>query len=432
MHGKLNSFQKTMLQWNEMHPYNAVHVARIPGALNPEELWLSLSATLERRGLTHLVLDRERSTFAYQGGPLKCDVKILASEGDPKPVLQAEVERQLNTPFVQTQELSPFRFFTVPANGSLFLGLVYFHPVADAESIVFLFRDLVRAYRQQAALAAPFQWELYPDHRSHLLQRHPEVVARRLFALPGQVRRLKESHRPRYRDALNLSNGFSLFSMKPEHLRALVAAGKSWSVTVNDLLLALLMKSVSPFSANRAQAGRRRKLTVGCIVNLRRDLGIDSARMFGLFLGSFTVTHAVPAGISLRELAGDIRRQTLGIKRHRLYLGTPLELGFGRFMLRFFSPERRKKFYQKNYPLWGGITNMNLNSLWGPPDDDGPMDYFRGVSTGPATPLVLSVTTVGDRANVGLSYRATVFTPREIEQVRGNFMQDLEQLREVA
>ena len=64
-------------------------------------------------------------------------------------------------------------------------------------------------------------------------------------------------------------------------------------------------------------------------------------------------------------------------------------------MLIFFSPERRKKFYQKNYPLWGGITNMNLNSLWTSGQKRVPLDYFRAVSTGPATPLVLSVTTVG-------------------------------------
>jgi hypothetical protein len=168
---------------------------------------------------------------------------------------------------------------------------------------------------------------------------------------------------------------------------------------------------------------------VGCIVNLRRELGIDSARTFGLFLGSFTVTHTVPDGLCLQELARDIRQQTAVIKRRRLYLATPLELGLGRFVARFFSPERRRKFYQKNYPLWGGLTNMNLNSLWEQSHADGLLDYLRGVSTGPATPLVFSVTTVGDHANVALSYRSTVFSPQDIESVKNCFMQHLDQLR---
>jgi hypothetical protein len=109
-----------------------------------------------------------------------------------------------------------------------------------------------------------------------------------------------------------------------------------------------------------------------------------------------------------------------------------MELGLGRLLLSFFSPERRRKFYQKNYPLWGGLTNMNLNSLWAKSNDDGPADYFRAVSTGPVTPLVFSVTTVGDRANVGVSYRSTVFSATDIESVKNNFMQHLEELQSAA
>jgi len=53
---------------------------------------------------------------------------------------------------------------------------------------------------------------------------------------------------------------------------------------------------------------------------------------------------------------------------------------------------------------------MNLNSLWPQePGKDGLADYFRAVCTGPATPLVLSTTTSGDRLNVGLTYRTAVF-----------------------
>jgi hypothetical protein len=71
---------------------------------------------------------------------------------------------------------------------------------------------------------------------------------------------------------------------------------------------------------------------------------------------------------------------------------------------------------------------MNLNSVWEKSDEDGLLDYFRGVSTGPVTPLVFSVTTVGDHANVGVSYRATVFSPQDIASVEGHFRREMEQL----
>jgi hypothetical protein len=428
MRGRANSFQKTMLQWDEMHPYNAVHVVRIPGILDMAQLRRCLNTTLESRGLTNLRLNLAAHRYEYDGGPTDWDVKVIADGDEPLGLLQAEIEQQLNTPFRTGKRFQPFRFFAVPGSNTFLLGLSYFHPVADAESIVLLLRDLVRAYAQKGATETPTRLDLYPDHRARLLFRHPVVVARKLLALPEQIRNLKQSHRPRYRDPQDLRNGFSLFSLDSGRLHRLLAAGKSWNLTANDLLLALILKSFSPLSTGRANAARRRKLSVGCIVNLRRELRVDSPRTFGLFLGSFTVTHAVSRDITLRELAADIRAQTVLIKRQRLYLATPMELGLGRFVLRLFSPERRRKFYQKHYPLWGGLTNMNLNSLWEQSKDGGPMDYIRGVSTGPVTPLVFSVTTVGDRANIGLVYRRAVFSDAQVEQMKRDFLSAIHDL----
>jgi hypothetical protein len=430
MHGRLNSFQKTMLQWNDLHPYSAVHAVQLPGVLDEARLQTRIQATLEARGLANLTLNRENGTFRYQGGRPGCELKILPGCDDPRSALFAEMERQLNTPFVQTDQFSPFRFFVAPAGDSFLLGLTYFHPAADAGSVVLLMKDLAHAYLKPGPPDSPVPLDLYPDSRSHLLRRHARVLVRKLIALPSQMRKMRRSHRPQCRDAADLYNRLSFFSLGPEKLSLVVAAGKAWSVTVNDLWLALLMKSLSPLASGRAQARKRRNISLGCIVNLRRNLPADSRPAFGLFLGSFTVTHEVPDGISLRALAGDLGRQTLAIKEHKLYLGTPLELGLARFMLRFFPPDGQNKFYQKNYPLWGGITNMNLNSLWGREDDQVPMDYFRGVSTGPATPLVLSVTTVRDRVNIGLSYRSAVFSSEDIQNLKCRFMNHLDQIQE--
>ena len=432
MHGRLNSFQKTMLQWDDLHPYTAVHVVRIAGRLDENRLRKGIQATLEARGLTHLSLDRASGAFHYEGGPAVCEIRAIAGGEHPHSALFAEMESQLNTPFAPTGRFNPFRFFVAPAGDSFFLGLVYFHAVADAESVALLLGELVEACDKGSAPAFSEPLDLYPDGRSHLLRRHPKVVARRLLTLPTQIRNLRRSCRAPCRDAANMANRFIFFSLGPETLRSVVAAGKSWEVTVNDVWLALLLKSLSPLAAERMRARKRQAISVGCIVNLRATLAVDSRRTFGLFLGSFTVTHEVPDGIGLRTLARDVQQQTAAIKRHRLFLGTSLELGFARFMLKFFSPERRTKFYPKNFPLWGGITNLNLNSLWKAEGNDGPLDYFRGVSTGPATPLVLSVTTIRDRANIGLTYRSAVYSPEGVEGLKGCFLNELAQLKEHA
>jgi len=412
-----------------MHPYSAVHVAQIRGALDAAGLRDSINSAVAKHGLTRLLLDCARFTFQYETGPADCEVRTILGDEGSWSTLQAEIERQLNLPFDHLGPFNPFRFLVAPATDSFLLGVVYFHPAADAESVVWLLRDIVTCYRERGAWASRDCLELYPDSRAHLL-RHPLLVARKLLSLPAQIRNLRHSHRAAYRDANDMANGFLCFSLGPEDLRSLVTAATSWDVTVNDLLMALQMKSLSPCSALRAQACKRGAISLGCIVNLRKDLGLDSRPVFGVFLGSFTVTHKVPPGISLRELAADLARRTAPIKRHRLYLASPLELGFARFMFRFFSPRRQKKFYAKHYPLWGGITNMNLNPLWAPSDPHGPLDYFRAVSTGPVTPLVLSVTTVGERVNLGVSYRTTVFAKPDIEDLQSRFREHLEETRQ--
>lgn len=432
MPGKLNSFQRTMLQWNDLHPYNAVHVVRIPGAFDPEHLRSVLRDTLAARGLSGLTLDCTHGTFQYHGGSALSEIKLLAGGDDPRRALATEIEHQLNRGFLVAERFDPFRFFVLPEAGSFSLGLVYFHAIADAESIALLLKKMTEAYRGHASPESSQPVELYPPRYDHLLRQQPGALVRKLCALPALVRELRRSCRPRYRDPQDLHNGFDLFSLKPAALVRLAEAGNSWGVTFNDVLLAVLLSCVAPLAFRRTRARRRRKISLGCIVNLRKDLGLDSARTFGLFLGSFVVTHEVPAGMRLKDLAVDIRRQTLAIKGRRLYLGTPLELAVARRFLPFYSTALRKKLYQKHYPLWGGITNMNLNALWEQPAGQEPVDYFRAVSTGPVTPLVLSVTTVGDVVNVGLSFRSTVFAAPEIERIKTDFVNALSQVSESA
>jgi hypothetical protein len=411
-----------MLHWNDLHPYNAVHVVRVPQALDSARLTQAINGTLEATGLTNLVLNREQGTYCYQGGPTRTEIKPVSTGGNAQAALATEIEDQLNLGFAYAGTFNPFRFFIVPEEDGFFLGVVYFHAIADAESLVHLLRRIVDAYRQTEPTAVG-GLEIHPPTQGSLLRRHPSVFARKLAGLPAQIRNLRSSCRVAYRDANDGHIGFIFLSLSPDELRPLIAAAKSRNVTVNDLFLALLLKCLSPLAVRRKESSKRRKLSVGCIVNTRKDLALDSPRTFGLCLGSFVVTHEVPEDLGVVELAGEIQRQTAAIKRQQLYLGAGLELAVANRLLSFYSTARRKKLYQKHYPLWGGLTNMNLNALWAQPEGKPAVDYFRAVSTGPVTPLVLSVTTVGDRMNIGLTCRTTVFSAAAIAAIKDHFLQ---------
>lgn len=417
-----------MLQWNAMHPYNALHVARIAGTLDLARLRDAIHVTLESWGLTGLALNRDQGRYQYHGGPAGCEIKTVAGPDSPRSALHLEIERQLNTAFVLSERFDPFRFFVAPDSDSFSVGLVYFHAVADAESITRLLKGIVDTYRKGRSSEVSEPMNLYCNRHNSLLGR-PVLVTRKLLAIPAQMRAMRSSCRPRCRDAQDLANGFDHFSLSRDGLLSLRAAGKSWGVTLNDLFLALLLKSLSSLAIGRTKSRKRRAISEGCIVNLRSALGVDSRQTFGLFLGSFTITHEVPEGIGLKDLARDVQQQTAAIKGHKLFLGTPIELAFARLMLKFLSPEQRLKFYPKNYPLWGGITNMNLDSIWPQASGDLPVDCLRAVSTGPVTPLVLSITTSNGGANLGLSYRTAFFSQAQVEEIRNCFLGAIGQLR---
>ncbi|NIP40410.1 MAG: hypothetical protein GTN39_02725 [Candidatus Aenigmarchaeota archaeon] len=183
------------------------------------------------------------------------------------------------------------------------------------------------------------------------------------------------------------------------------------------MFLALLLTSLSPLASKRGKSRRRKKISVASIVNIRKDLFLKGSGQFGVFLSSFSVSHAVPEETGIERLVKDIHIETEKIKRNRLYIRSVAELRTAVFLIRSFFKKRKKRFYAKYFPLWGGITNINLNTLWSDTGNTVPVDYLRAVSTGHATPLVFSFTTVNDKINVGVSYRKTVFSEADIERI---------------
>jgi hypothetical protein len=413
-----------MLQWNDLHPYNAVNVLRIYESFEFEKLRRAVNTTLEAQGLTGLSLDRSRGTYRYEGGPARCEIKLINDE-NPQSALASQIERQLNSAFLHIESFDPFRFFVVPDGNSFSLGICWFHPIADVHSIVRLTRDIFARYGGREP-GCRETFDLYPGRYSGPLS-HPALLVRRLASLPSYVRNMHTSYRVPFRDIDDSQVRYTPICLGSEKLHCLVKTARSWDLTVNDLLLALTMKCLPLLCWNPARQNRP-KISIGNIVNTRNDLRLGKQHKFGVFLGSFVVSHEVPEGASLMDLARDIRRQTLAIKKDRLYLATTLDLAFGRFMLSFFSTKRKKKFYQKYYPLLGGITNINLNSLWEQQPGERPIDFFRAVSPGPTTPFILNLTTVREAVNISMTWRPAFFTAKEIQGLKDRFFEALNRI----
>jgi hypothetical protein len=417
--GRFNLFQTAMLRWRDLHPYSAVHAIRIDQPLDAALLASVIDGHLESRGLTGLELDVARGRFEYAGGKARSSIAIRAGGHAPLDVLEREIERELNTPFAHDGSLVPFRFFVVDAGAYFHLALTYDHFIAAGDSIVVLLAGIHDGYFAKEVTprdARPYQ--RYPATCLRLFRRHPGALLRGVRRLGELAASCRRSVRPRYPGGADLANAFAQCRIEPADFSALVRTAKAWHVTVNDLLLALLLKALEPVVGERPLGQRRRELAVASIVNLRRDFGYDVNTTFGQFLSSFRVSHPMPPGMAVGELARDIHAETQRVKGEKLYLQNLLAIGTMGLFWRFLSVAQRASFHAKNYPAWGAITMVNVDPLWTeagarPP----PPTYLRAVSTGPLAPLILAVTTSAGVLQIGFSYRTTAFTRADIDAI---------------
>jgi hypothetical protein len=423
--GRLNLFQATMLDWRDQHPYNAVHAVALAAPLDAHALARAIDAELAHCGLTHFEVDRARGRYAWHGGAAETALEIVEPGDDWEASLARAFERHLNAPFARDGRIDPFRFFAMPVAGGCVLGLAYDHFVAGGDSIIVLLNAIADRYAGDAGPDAPPR--LYPRTHAHLFVRHPLRFARGLARLPSLAASCRRTIRPCYRAVDDGRNGFTFFMLDARRYTTLRRVAKGWGVTLNDALMALLLLAQASIRPPRDMRKRRRELAVGSIVNLRNEHREDPRATFGQFLSSLRVSHPVPDGITLEELARDVHRATARIKREKLYLTTLFAMAVDRAFARFQSPRQRMGIYAKNYPVGAGVSSLNVNALWRG-SEPAPL-YVRGVPTGPLSPIVVAVTTSGDTLCAGVSYRTAAVSADDVARIRDDVLARIDALQ---
>ncbi len=413
-----------MLRWRALHPYNAVHLVRIDRPLDATRLGAIVDRQLPALGLTGFALDARRRRYAYRGGAARTAVAVHPGGVQPTHTLEGVVEEALNAPFAYDGALDPFRFFCID-NGTWFhLGLAYDHVVAGGDSIVVLLEGIVGRYRGEAPEAPSARpLDRYPRTYGRLFLRHARATLRGIPRMREIAAACRRSVRPADPGRDDPHNSFAYRRIDAPEFAALVRTAKGWDVTVNDLLLAMLLKALEPLAGKRDPGRQRHELGVASIVNLRRDLGIDPKATFGQFLSSFRVSHPMPHGFTLEQLARDVRTETARIKRERLYLQNLIAIAASGLLWRFLSREQRRGFYAKNYPVWGALSILDVSALWaGTGAPTPPPEYIRAIPTGPLAPVVVAATTVGDVLHLGFSWRTAAFSAETVGALASRFV----------
>jgi hypothetical protein len=415
----LNAFQRLARAWERVHPYNAAQVLRVRGPLDLPALERAWAAALEGTGLGRVRMVGEAFRHESLNGELmRYPVRVRPAGAS----LEAHLSAELNRPFGDPGE-PPFRPFVAPSADGYSFGVVYQHWVADSVAIRLLLREWFRRlYDAGRGTARPLRhsaagyWRLFGPGRGGW---RPVEVAMSLFRRHMRYRRARKVRTFGEQDYPVRV----LLREAPEGLvQRLYAWARDAGVKLNDVFLAAAAESCQRLVPVQHRRNRR-DVAVGSIVDLRPYAGTDLDDTFGLFLGFTEVVCRPP---ELCDFAKLVRSVAMQNRRHR-------QLGIGQSSLgwmiaavaagRFVPGERLYHFFRKEAPLLAGVSNVNLNRTWAAEYHPQLItDYLRVSPTGPLAPLVFTLTTLGPRLTLSLTYRPALLDEQMASQLATIFL----------
>jgi hypothetical protein len=414
-----------MRRWSGLHPYNAGQVMEVSGPPDRARWKHAVEAVIRDLGL-----GKPRFTggeFAVQFIPV-AEIAIEQAEGG----LEAFFSEELNRPFAAGD--LPIRFCILPAPskgehgaGSHYLAAVYDHWIADSRAMRELMHRIYDRYRAGEGgatlppltlVAAPFE-KLFRKHISLL----PRAQAMRESL--KNIWRHRNGFRLNLRNPLDFATGFAMRELPDGLIQRLHAFARQQKASVNDLFIALIGQSLGAYTApERLKKSKkpmhfaRRKLGIGTIVDIRDAAAEPLDCVFNLYLSSFTVLLESPEKRPADELTRAVAAETSRVKKSLAAVRGFFALAAARFWYDVYdSPRFRASLLHKTVPVVAGISNVNMTGSWADPngnaaaqgDEPRVLDYIRISPVGPLIPVVFTLTTIGGRLTLCVTYRKTTF-----------------------
>ena len=442
---ELNAFQSLMRQWSKMHPYNAGQVMRVSGQADRERWKLAAESVIGELGLgkPHYM----RSERAVEFIPVQ-EVAIETTEGGRD--LQTFFNEELNRPFAAGD--LPIRFCILPADpvggeDSHFLAAVYDHWIADSRAMRELMQRIFVRYRAGGADTADSLPPLT------LQAPHFNTLYRKFVGWWARASATRESlkniwrHRRGFRlnlwDPLNFQSRFLLRELPEGLIERLYRYAKERGASVNDLFIAVIGQATGEVTAqNRLGKVRkplhygRRQVGIGTVVDIRDAANQPLDRVFNLYLSSYSILLDNPEKRSVDDLTRAIAAETRRIKQKQLAVRGYAALLTAQFWYDLYdSPRFRAMLLHKTVPVVAGISNVNMTGTWAdveanrtPESADTPrvLDYIRISPAGPLIPLVFTLTTIGGRLSLCVTYRIMAFHADRLTSLVDDFIERLE------
>ena len=388
--------------------FNGVQVVRVAPTLDAALLRQALLHLQAQHPLLRIRLrgDDRRLFITDQGaGPLPLSVRPLVADTD----WIAHAEAELNQPFLLTDDhLSRLRLLQGPAYSDLIFA--HHHLLADALSVIFVFRDLLSLLASGRG----------PDSLPTRLPPRPPMPALlppkgRGLGLLGPMNRFFWKHvaaRP-FRRARKMpietwvppgERKNRVFHRTLDFGTTLLNCARSENTTVHGAVAAaLLLATATEVFADRIATGKTTRVGCFAAVNLRAELQPEVQQEMGLYISQVTTFHRLVPLPNFWQLARQVRQElSVTLKSGEQYLTLPL---IGLFIpARGDVASRFVRRFDGASPGLTGLTNLQKLPI---PLTYGPLsivDYQITVGVSVVGQLLLAVTTVRDKINLNFIF----------------------------
>lgn len=428
---RFNVFQQSMLRWDRLHPYNAVHAVRVQGPARPEALRDAAWEIARRAELGELALNYFHTRYEYRP-PQVIRVQEVAPGRSAEARLAEIMTEEINTPFHGAAH-HPIRWtvFNEAGGDAHYIVLCYHHIISDGHGIERVLSAVLRRYLNLPA----DEDESRLTTRLTRLNRSLRPRAGVLDHIIGQIRlnmRHREIRRAHKMPDERLGGDYTAVALRiapPDLLERLSAGCRRREIGVNDALMAAFASAIAEQTQDRLVSRRRRYIAIATVVNARRNLPPEQADDFGVCLSSILAVLRRP-DVSMEELVKDVARQTRALKTDpsRAVAETNLRYFAIRWLWWLATVKHERRSYRRVFPICGGVSTMYIDARRFADLAPRVTRYVRACPTGPVMPLLLGPTIFDGRLELGLTYRIACRTREQAESMLDGIMAKLESL----
>jgi len=421
---QLNIFQRLTRRWEAIHPYNAAQVMRIDGRVAADEAANAWAEALRGLGLGRVHLTKQ----SYRHEPLNGEfadypLRVLDSSVCLAEFLTAELNRAFNQ-----EDEPPFRPFLVQHENDFEFGVIYQHWIADSVSIQAVLREwFVRLFDPSAPRGKPMRkqregyWRLFGSRGNWRLN-ETALAGFRSHMRHRRVRKVLTMGKRDYPSRVRL------YRVDDGLIERILGYARRERCKVHDVLLAAICEACDRHLPTQPRSNRP-DMSIGSIVDLRPEAGGELNNTFGMFLG-FSKVMCRPQDLhNWSRLLRTVASQNQVHKRNGIAQASMIWMGAAQLLDSVVPDENLYRFYRKEIPTSGGLSNVNMNVGWAGKYAPQPLkEYWRISPTGPLAPLVFSTTTLGTSLFIALTCRDALLPSPLADDLAKTFLSRLHQV----